>query len=95
MKVSEIVRDYLIGDKQAPVHYVWCNADRVEEPTPVSRKYEIECWSREGRLLKVYPTMQAAADDNGLDVSQVSMNIKLKCRFCKKGTIYFTKRDLV
>ena len=91
MTVSEIYNRAMAGE-QAPVHYIIMNDDRIV-PEPIERKYKIDCWSREGRYLKSYLTMTEAANDNGLDVSQVSMNIKGKCRYCKKGTIYFTKSE--
>lgn len=92
MTVAQIVKDYLIGDKQAPVHFCWCNNDRNEEDR-VNRlgMPPIKCWSRNGTLLGTYDTLEQAQEATGVNYSQVSMNLKGKVKYCKKGTIYFTR----
>lgn len=92
MKVSEIVRDYLIGDKQAPVHYVWCNDDKgKDEKGNRLGLPQIFCWSKNGTLLGVYDTLEDAQEATGVNYSQISMNLRGKVKYCKKSTIYFTR----
>lgn len=85
MTVAQIVKDYLIGDKQAPVHFCWCNNDRRLGMPP------IQCWSRDGALLGTYDTLEEAQEATGVNYSQISMNLKKKVKFCKKGSLYFTR----
>ena len=93
MTVSEIYNKAMAGEI-APVHYIICNNDRLEEnPIGTNRLNipPIKCWSKDGELLAVYATLQEAEDDTGVNSSQISLNIKGKIKTCKKGAIYFTR----
>ena len=93
MTVSEIYNKAMAGEI-APVHYVICNNDRVEENPKSTNRLgipPIQCWSKEGTLLGTYATLQEAQDATGVDGSQISMCCKGKVKTCSKGRYIFTR----
>lgn len=93
MNVKTIFERAMAGEI-APVHYVWMTNDRIEENPKGTNRLgipPIKCWSKSGILLGTYATLQEAQEATGVDGSQISMCIKKKVKFCKKGSIYFTR----